>query len=346
MLLKKNFFLCLFAGIMIGLSSCKKEDPVDETTVYEDGFFIVNEGPFQTGSGTISFYSRKTGEVSNKIFESANNGEELGNIVQSMTIHNGLAYIVVNNSNKIVIADAKTFKKTGEITGLEFPRYFLPVNDEKAFISQWGADGMTGSIKVVNLVNKSISKTIATRPGPETLMQVGDFVYVANSGGFATDSVISKIDIATETIVKTIEVGNRPENIVQDKNGDLWALGYGDFNAWTNGALAKISGDNLEFEIETTVGAERLTINPEGDELFFIMDGATHSHSISSNTLSGVPFIPRYFYGLGFDPETGNLIALDPKDFQQDGQMIFYNDSGAALDSMRVGQLPRGFWFD
>ena len=190
MFLKKIFFLFLISGVLFGLSSCKDEDPIEPST-FEDGIFVTNEGPFQNGTGTISFYSRKTGTITNNIFQEANDGEELGNIVQSMTIHNDLAYIVVNNANKIVIANATNFEKVGEITNLELPRYFLPVNEDKAFVSQWGADGTTGSVKVIDLTTNKISNTIDVRPGPESMIKIDGFVYVTNSGGFTADSVVT-----------------------------------------------------------------------------------------------------------------------------------------------------------
>ena len=348
MFLKKNFFLFLISGILFGLSSCKDDDPVTpiENPIYEDGVFIVNEGPFQNGSGSISFYSRKNGEITNNIYQNANNGVQLGNIVQSMTIHNGLAYIVVNNANKIIIADGRNFEKVGEITGLELPRNFLPVSDEKAFVSQWGAGGVTGSLKVIDLTNNTVSNVIDTRPGPESMIKSGDFVYVTNSGGFTADSVISKIDIASEAIVKTIEVGQGPDYIVSDRNGDLWILGHGNYISGANGSLSKVSNDNLEVNMEIGLGLADLTINNDGDELFYITNGLTFSHIITETTLDPTPFISRYFYGLGVDPQTDEIMALDAKDFSQDGLMIIYDNDGIALDSSSVGVVPGGLWFE
>ena len=159
MFLKKKLFFFLVSGTLFFLSSCKKDtvEP-NENPTYENGAFIINEGPFQNGSGTLSFYSRQSGEISNDIYQNANEKVQLGNIVHSMTIHNDLAYIVVNNSNKIIIANAKNLENVGEITGFELPRYFLPIDDNKAFVSQWGADGVTGSIKVIDLQTNTYFK--------------------------------------------------------------------------------------------------------------------------------------------------------------------------------------------
>ncbi len=349
MFLKKNFFLFLISGILFALPSCKDDDPIDlpeDPTTYEDGIFIINQGPFQNGTGTISFYSRESGLMADNIFQKANDGEELGNIVQSMTIYNDLVYIVVNNSNKIVIANATSFEKVGEITNFELPRYFLPVGDDKAFVSQWGSDGVTGSIKVIDLNTNTISNTIDTRPGPESMIKVDDFVYVTNLGGFTTDSVISKIDIATETVLSSIEVGLRPVSIVLDKNGDLWTISEGDYNTLDNGALSKISNDNLELSLATPYSFVDLTINTSGDMLYYVTGGMTYQHAITDTALTSSPLISRYFFKLGVDSQTDELMALDAKGFSQNGQMLIYNSDGTALDSIDVGVAPGGFWFD
>ena len=50
------------------------------------------------------------------------------------------------------------------------------------------------------------------------MIKINGFVYVTNSGGFTADSVITKIDISSEAVVKTIEVGQGPDFIVSDNN--------------------------------------------------------------------------------------------------------------------------------
>ncbi|MDZ7615126.1 MAG: hypothetical protein U5K51_16615 [Flavobacteriaceae bacterium] len=78
------------------------------------------------------------GLVSNDVFKTENNAD-LGNIVQSMHLAGDKAYIVVNNSNKVVVADRNTMKTITEMKGInvESPRYFVSHNG-KGFLSNWG----------------------------------------------------------------------------------------------------------------------------------------------------------------------------------------------------------------
>lgn len=106
----KNLFylLCSFL-LSVSLSSCELDGQspigIDSGTPskdYQNGFFVVNEGNFDWGKATLTFVHQdgiNKGKIENNIFKRVNN-EPLGNVGQSMTIHNGKGYIVVNNSQK------------------------------------------------------------------------------------------------------------------------------------------------------------------------------------------------------------------------------------------------------
>ena len=90
-------------SIIIILSGCSKDNP--DPTIngnYENGYFITNEGNFGSANGSIS-YVDEYGSATNDVFLS-NNSFPLGDVVQSMSIINKNAYIVVNNSSKIEVA--------------------------------------------------------------------------------------------------------------------------------------------------------------------------------------------------------------------------------------------------
>lgn len=77
-----------------------------------DGLFIMNEGNFQYGNATLSYYDPETKKVENEIFYRAN-AMKLGDVAQSMIVRDTIGWVVVNNSHVIFAISINTFKRGG-----------------------------------------------------------------------------------------------------------------------------------------------------------------------------------------------------------------------------------------
>lgn len=95
----------------------------EEFSASGTGLFITNEGMFQYGNATLSYYDPETKSVENEVFYRAN-AMKLGDVAQSMTIRDGVGWIVVNNSHVIFAIDINTFKEVGRITNLASPALY------------------------------------------------------------------------------------------------------------------------------------------------------------------------------------------------------------------------------
>jgi len=344
----------LVALNLISLSSCKKDDD-DKTGKYSKGVFIINEGPFQTGTGTVSFINRENSTIENEIFQAVNN-RPLGNVVQSATFHEGKIYIVVNNADKIEIVDAGDFKEVGVINGLKLPRFILPVSSSKAYVSQWGTGGLQGEIKVIDLNSNTITKTIATGKGAEAMVRKDNFIYVTNGGGFDNDNTVTVIDANTDAVVVTLTVGANPNSIQLGSNGHVFVLCSGkwksDFSSLeTKGSLYVIKSNNQNDVVGYNFDSEfsqpnDLVINPASNKLYYNYDGNIYTQDISAGNLQLNSLVSRNFYSLGYDPATDYLYAGDAGNFSSNGKVLRYNSStGAVLDSFDAGIAPNGFLF-
>jgi hypothetical protein len=349
--MKKNFLwiICM----LLAVASCKKEDNNGPGEIWKDSVFVVNEGPYQNGTGTVLAYNRATGEVSGDLFEAAN-GRPMGNIVQSLAVHDDKVWISVNNSNKIEVVNLEDFKSVATIDNISLPRYIV-FKDDKAYVSCWD-----NSVKIINVNSFEILDQFVTGAGSDEMAISGEYLYVINGGGYGVDSTITFVNIKNKEIFGKIEVGHRPAGIVKDKNGKLWVLcsgkGWNGFPAGddTKGGIYCIDPGNkqiitsIEFP-DAEHHPDQLIINGDGDILYYSFPNGIHSVPIVDPALSSSPLIPStmMYYGIGYDTAKDIIFASDPLDYSQKGRVFRFDASdGTALDSFEAGVVPTGYWFN
>jgi YVTN family beta-propeller protein len=349
--------LCI--AVCLQFSSCGG-DPDPLPPVGAEGFYVVNEGAFNGNNASLSFYDRKTETVTNDVFQ-ATNGRPLGDQAQSMTVWDGKGYIVVQNSGKVEVIDISDNSSIATITaGLSSPRYFVAVSSTKGYVSDWGADGVSGTVKVIDLTDFTVKNSIPTGSGPNKLLFIGSRLYVPNSGGFSKDNRVVVIDVNTNQIVKIISVQDNPNSLQMDKDGNLYVASGGNltynedysinevtstygFLTKFNPSLEPISG--FVFSKFTYGQLSNLEINPAHDMLYFTFEGAVYELSILSNTLPTTPFIDKSCYGLAVDPYNGDIIAAIAPSFSTAGSIEIYSSEGEIKGEHAVGIGPNGCAF-
>ena len=347
--------LGILAMAITVMASCKKDQVIDDGGVvvpgnYENGYFVTNEGNFGTGNGSISFVTDE-GTSETAVFESVNSFV-LGDVVQSMNIIGANAYVLVNGSAKIEVASIADMKSVASIDVVS-PRFIAKVSDAKAYVTDWGING----VQVIDLTTNTVSSTITCGTGPEGIAISSGFAYVCNVGGFSLDSTVTIINTTTDVVETTLTVGDKPNSAVVDANGVVWVLtgGYTEYDAaWnvvseTAGNLVKIVGNTIEATYTFAVGnhPEDLVINDAGTTLYY-SDGswskAVYSFQISDTDLSSTPVINKSFYGLG--SANGYIYGTDAVDYTQQGWSFRYTENGSLVDSLQVGVIPGGYCFN
>ena len=335
--MKNCFPAILFLTLIV---SCKKneEKPVGNF-LSGDGVFIINEGNFMGGNGSLSFYSYDSSQVYNDLFSEAN-GRPLGDVPNSMEIYGDKAYIVVNNSGKIEIIKNNTMESVSTISGMISPRNIGFVNSSKAYVTSMYSD----SLIVINLNENSIDGYIDIRRSSESIVIAGDKTFVANWVG---GNEVMVIDNASDEVIDSITVGIEPESMVLDKNDMLWVLCNG---GWMRENFAELDGINTSTNtIEKTIvfstkqaSPSCLRVNGTGEMLYYLENGV-RKLSITSSELPSEPIISEsghYFYKLGIDPVSNDIFVTDAVDYQQNGYLIHYNPDGALISSYLADIIP------
>ena len=339
------------------LPSCDG-DPDPTPPPGEKGFYIVNEGAFGNNNASLSFYDRETGQVINDVFKDTN-GRPLGDQAQSMIVFEGRGYIVVQNSGKVEVIDIEDNSSIKTITdGIESPRYFIGITAAKGYLSDWGADGLTGTVKVINLQTLAVAKTIPVGHGPNKMLKLGEKVYVANSGGFGYDNTLAVLDVTTDELITTTTVCDNPNSLQVDNAGNIWVACGGnlvynqDFSinesASTKSALRKIQASvfmELPFPKFTYGTLGSLEISPNGQTLYYTFDGAVYSMATSAGQLPAQSLINKSYYGLSVDPFTGEIIGGLVTSFSSAGKIEVYGADGMLKESHAVGIAPNGCAF-
>ena len=256
-----------------------------------------------------------------------------------------------NGSGKVEVVSIQDMSVIATIDGLISPRYITKVDEHKAYISDWGINGL----HILDLTENKIIGTISCGTGPEKMVVANGNVYVCNVGGWGFDNTVSVIDIQSDMVINTIQVGDKPNSTIVDANGDVWVLssGYTEYNStWTEiisqtqGSLVRISNGSLQDEFVFPEGArpKGLMINGQGTNMYFSYNSAVYSFSIvGESSIPIVPLINRNFYGLSTN---GNFIyGTDAVDYVQNGWSYRYSTQGVLIDSTQVGIIPGGHCF-
>src|SRR5690625_5141685 len=131
---KHSIYLLLLSAIILFLSCEKDSSDPDKAILptFDKGVIVTSEGEFGRGNATIHYLDPAEYTIMADIYQTINQ-ETVGDVLQSITFDDLYAYIVVNNSGQIILADRTTFEKEGTIGGLNAPTE-IRLKDGKGYI--------------------------------------------------------------------------------------------------------------------------------------------------------------------------------------------------------------------
>jgi YVTN family beta-propeller protein len=346
----------IIAGLVL-LSSCVKDkpQPASNTAGASGSTYIVCEGNFGNGNGTLYSYDRLKDTAYGDIYKQVNN-QSLGDVFQSMVRIGDRFFLCINNSDKIVVLNAADKKQVGTIS-IHKPRYILPISDTKAYVSALYDD----KVYIINPQTLQVTGEIPLPArNPEGMCLYNNEAIVCTWDTLSNS--IYTIDIASDKVIKTIKVGgSAPQSALLDKQQMLWVLS-GNKEKKRTAAITRVDPSTgailTTFQFSADVDALKPVFNKTKDTLYFIevdYKGKTANNGIyrmpiDATILPAEPLIAakqyQYFWALGIEPATGHLLVGDPKGFIQKGSVLVYRQDGTLRKTLAVGLGPGFFYFD
>lgn len=347
-----NFlFTALLLCILTGCMKWDYGDLMEDFDSSGPGLFICNEGNFQYGNATLSYYNPATNTVENEVFFRAN-GMKLGDVAQSMTIYDNKGWIVVNNSHVIFAIDLTTFKELGRVENLNSPRYIHFLNDEKAYVTQlWDNRIFIVNPKRYEIIGYIQVPDMTMENGStEQMVQYGKYVYC---NCWSYQNRIIKIDTETDQVVDQLTVGIQPTSLVLDKYNKIWTVTDGGYEGSPYGyeapALYRIDAETFtiekQFDFKLDDAPSELQLNGGRDKLYWLNDDVW-SMGVTEETIPTHPFLEyrnTKYYGLTVDPANGEVYVADAIDYQQQGMIYRYSTVGKLIAEFYVGITPGAF---
>jgi YVTN family beta-propeller protein len=340
--MKKLFY---FISLSILFSSCLKDSNDQPAGMFRgNGVFIINEGNFMGGNGSLSFYSYDSLKVYNDLFINAN-GRPLGDVPNSMVISGERIYIVVNNSGKVEVADKNTLESVKTISGLRAPRNISIVSSSKAYISSIYSD----SLIVINLTDNIIAGYINLRRSSEAISVIGNKAFISNWVG---GREVMVINTDNDKVIDSIEVGMEPESMVIDKDKILWVLCNGGWKREYNAELVAVNTTSNEI-VKRLVFPSKLSspsclqIDGAGSTLYYLETGVKKLKidAVSIPTVSYISESGHYFYKLGINPVNGDIMITDAVDYLQRGHLLIYRNEGTFVSDLLADIIPGMMYF-
>ena len=371
--------LLLTAALLLGtayLSGCRK-DPVQPTPEEKKlpippqpnarivGMYLLNEGALGSNKATLDYLDFTQGKYTRNIYAERNPDavKELGDVGNDAQVYGGRLYLVINASHKVEVLDRRTAKRIGQV---DIPNCrYIGFSGGKAYVSSYVARAFQkdqkGAIYELDTATLQVIRTCEVGYQPEGFAIVDDLLYVANSGGYQSpnySNTVSVVRLSTMSLEGEFTVGTNPSKVLKDKYGKLWITSQGNYATIAPDVrIATLKGHGYQVTDSLQLPLSGCAFTPGGDTLLYystVYSYATKSTTIGYGMLSVKDIAPldESFitdgtegeivapYGLAVNPETGDILIADAKDYKQSGELFCYNRQGRLKWRVQTGDIP------
>ena len=329
------FCSCILAAIAVG---CKTDIPDvvdasddeklagevvtvgDPTSPYYK-LFVLNEGKWGENNASLDFLRFKDGKYVRNSFKQMNPSIPmgLGDTGNCLAIFYNTGWALMNGSNLVEVFNPYDEKHLQTLS-IPSPRmitfdldwgfaYITSYGDAKYDYTNPEAGQKEGTLyKIGNDSSNKIAILDQVKVGyqPEGVSICGQYIFVANSGGYVAgyDNRVTVIDRATFKVVKNIEVAPNLKYVISDGLNNLWVTTSGDYFSTHSGL----------YKIDVNSGQ----VTPPSGDLADVRCSA-----------------------IGFDPNDNTMYILGTDDeFVWDGSKQHYNLYKVSISGANVVKIP------
>lgn len=317
---------------------------------YENGFFMINEGWFGHGTGTVGFYRYDTKAIEDSVFVKVNPDKDLKPATSTLefgTIINKKLFLVSKVGGPVVVADAYSLKEEKRIAakGGNDWRAVVGVNENQALLTSG-----KGIFKL-DLNTMEVNGQIEGITG-----QVGDIVK-ANGYIFALSAskgvvVINASTLAVEKTIPSMVLGFA---VTDDKK--VWAAGGKKLISIDSNTL-EVKEIAINFQANGSWGAWHPgSITAAKNDVFIAKNGSfsggkeVYKYNGTAESLNA-PFVTLtnsnilYGAGIGYDRKKNTLVVNTVNEgfganFAINNLYLFNVDSGVKTGTVNFS----GYYF-
>ena len=343
------------------LSSFAQNEPI--------GMYLLNEGNMGSNKASIDYVDFCNGYYIRNIYGERNPNviKELGDVGNDIQVYGNRLYAVINCSHKVEVMDLHTCRRIGQI---DIPNCrYIRFHRDKAYISSYvgpvsiDPNAQLGAIFEVDTATLRVTRKVTVGYQPEEFEIIGNYLYVANSGGYRApdyDSTLSVVDLTDFRQVKKIPVCVNPHRVRKDPYNRLWITSRGDHKEVQPQLTCFSPITNSLLPIANAPAVSEMVII--GDSMYFY--GSHWSDETMSNlitygifnvrtsTLVSDHFITdgteqniKIPYGIQVNPYNGDIYITDAKNYVSSGQLHCYSREGKRKWSVRTGDIPAHMCF-
>ena len=383
--IKRILLLCMIASAVLLLTSCRS-DEITFPTEYEVlpmepkelssfapnepiGMYLLNEGNMGSNKATIDYLDFCNGCYIRNIYGERNPNviKELGDVGNDIQIYGNRLYAVINCSHKVEVMDARTCRRIGQV---DIPNCrYINFYDGKAYVSSYvgpvsiDPNAQLGAVFEIDTATLQITRKVTVGYQPEEFEIIGNYLYVANSGGYRApeyDSTLSIVDLTDFRQVQKIPVCVNPHRVRKDQYDRLWITSRGDHKEVQPQLICFSPISNSLSPITNAPTASEMVII--GDSMYYYgihWSDETMSNQITygvlniqypiTNTQSfitdGTEQNIKIPYGIQVNPYNGDIYITDAKNYVSSGQLHCYSREGKCKWSVRTGDIPAHMCF-